>query len=119
GMIGFAFSQTLWLSLLLLVVIGFGTLLQTACSNTLIQTLVADDKRGRVMSLYIVAFLGMSSLGNLFTGSVISIIGSTQEVALSGGFCLLAALLFARKLPQLRQIVRASYPDLVTHDAHP
>lgn len=119
GMIGFSFAHNLWLSALLLVVVGFGTLLQTACSNNVIQTLVEDSKRGRVMSLYVVAFMGMTSIGNLLTGSLISWIGAPKEVALSGMICIMAALLFARKLPELRQIVKATYPDLTHSDLQP
>lgn len=119
GMIGFSLSRVLWLSALLLVMIGFGTILQTACSNTIIQTLVPDDKRGRVMSFYVVAFMGMTSIGNLFTGSLISLIGTSEEVALSGVICIIAAIFFARKLPKLRQIVRAAYPELISHELHP
>lgn len=94
GMIVFSLSQLLWLSTLSLVVIGLGTLLQSASSNTVIQTLVDDDKRGRVMSFYLMAFLGMASFGNLFTGSLCSLIGAPAEVALSGIICILAAILF-------------------------
>ncbi|HEY9642681.1 MAG TPA: MFS transporter [Coleofasciculaceae cyanobacterium] len=108
SMIAFSQSKTLWLSTLLLILIGFGTLLQTAASNTVIQTLVEDDKRGRVMSLYLVAFLGIGSLGNLFTGSLMSLMGAAAEVALSGGICILGAILFAQQLPKLRRLVWAT-----------
>ena len=111
SMIAFSQSKVLWLSTLLLVLIGFGTLLQMASSNTVIQTLVEDDKRGRVMSFYLVAFLGVGSLGNLFTGSLISLMGASAEVALSGGICMVGAMLFAYQLPKLRRIVRATYCD--------
>jgi MFS family permease len=118
GMIAFSFSRTLWFSVLCLVVIGFGNLLQLASSNTLLQSLVEPDKRGRVMSFYLMAFLGMASFGNLFTGSLINLIGIPAEVALSGSICILAALLFAQKIPKLREMVRASHPELITHDLH-
>lgn len=65
GLIGFAFSTQLWLSALMMVLSGMGFLLQFASSNTLVQTLVEDDKRGRVMSLYIMSFFGMVPLGSL------------------------------------------------------
>jgi MFS family permease len=108
SMIAFSLSKLLWLSVLLLGLTGFGTLLQMASSNTVIQTLVEDDKRGRVMSFYLMAFLGVGSFGNLFTGSLIDLIGAPAEVALSGGACILGAVLFAQQLPKLRQVVRAT-----------
>lgn len=111
--IAFAFSNTLWFSVVCLFLIGFGNVLQFASSNTLIQNLVEPDKRGRVMSFYLMAFLGMASFGNLFTGSLIEAIGIPAEVALSGGICILLSVTFARKLPQLRTIVRAAHPELV------
>jgi len=95
-MIVFSFSHLLWLSTLSLVAIGLGTLLQNASSNTVIQTLVDDDKRGRVMSFYLMAFLGMASFGNLFTGSLCNLIGAPAEVALSGIICIMEAILFSR-----------------------
>ena len=101
SMIGFAYSTSLWLSIFLLVLIGLGTLLQTACSNTIVQALVADDKRGRVMSFYMVAFLGMMALGNLATGSLIDLLGTATEVGLSGVVCILASVLFTHQLSKL------------------
>jgi MFS family permease len=118
GMIAFAVSRTVWLSAVLLVVIGFGTLLQSASSNTIIQTLVKDEMRGRVMSIYIMAFLGTASFGNLFKGSLISLVGASITVALNGSICIVGAILFARQLPKLRQIARAAYPELTSHDLH-
>ena len=110
SMIGFAYSNALWFSILMLVLIGLGTLLQSACSNTIVQSMVADDKRGRVMSFYMVAFLGMMALGNLATGSLINLLGISTEVALSGVACILAAVLFAHQLPKLRQQAQVELP---------
>jgi MFS family permease len=112
GMIGFSLSRSLWLSVLLLVVLGFGSLLQSASSNTIIQTLVPDEMRGRVMSIYIMSFLGMISFGNLFQGALVNWIGAPATVALNGVVCLVVAILFARQLPKLRQIVWVSHPEL-------
>jgi hypothetical protein len=78
--------------------------------------LVEPDKRGRVMSFYLMAFLGITSFGSLFTGSLITLIGISPEVALSGGVCLLIAFWFARKIPKLRQIVRVTYPTLIIRE---
>ncbi|MBD2577735.1 MFS transporter [Oscillatoria sp. FACHB-1406] len=110
--IAFAFSKSLWFSAFCLFLIGFGNVLQFASSNTLIQNLVEPDKRGRVMSFYLMAFLGMASFGNLLTGSLIEAIGIPAEVALSGGICILLSVAFSRKLPALRALVRAAHPEL-------
>jgi MFS family permease len=118
GMLILSQSRTVWLSILSLVLIGMGSLLHTASSNTLIQTLAEDDKRGRVMSFYILAFLGILPFGNLFAGSLTSLIGAPETVAISGIGCILAALLFARQIPKLRCIVRRTYPQLEAHSSH-
>lgn len=112
GMIAFALSRSIWLSVLLLGVIGFGSLLQSASSNTIIQTLVPDEMRGRVMSIYIMSFLGMISFGNLFQGTLVSWIGAPTTVIVNGIICVIVALFFARQLPKLRQIVWQSHPEL-------
>ena len=91
-------------------------MLETASSNTIIQTLIEDGKRGRVMSLYLLAFLGMMPFGNLFKGSLISLIGASETVAFSGGVCILGGMLFARQLPKLRQQVLATHPQLISLD---
>lgn len=112
GMIAFAMSRSIWLSAVLLTIIGFGSLLQTASSNTIIQTLVPDEMRGRVMSIYIMSFLGMLSFGNLFQGTLVGWIGAPATVICCGVVCIVMAVFFARQLPRLRQIVWASHPEL-------
>jgi MFS family permease len=116
GMIAFAASRSIWLSVLVLAIIGFGSLLQSASSNTIIQTLVPDEMRGRVMSIYIMSFLGMISFGNLFQGTLVSLIGAPTTVAISGAICTLIAVFYARQLPRLRQMVWASHPELAPPD---
>lgn len=112
GMIAFAVSRSIWLSTLLLAVIGFGSLLQSASSNTIIQTLVPDKIRGRVMSIYIMSFLGMISFGNLFQGMLINFIGAPTTVIINGVICVVIAILYARQLPRLRQMVWKTHPEL-------
>ncbi|HEY9662056.1 MAG TPA: MFS transporter, partial [Allocoleopsis sp.] len=119
GMIAFAGSRSIWLSVLLLAVIGFGSLLQSAASNTIIQTLVPDEMRGRVMSIYIMSFLGMISFGNLFQGTHVSLICAPATVLMNGIICVLVAVLFARQLPKLRRMVWASHPELAPPDLRP
>ena len=84
GLILFGMSQTLWLSLLLMLVCGFGMMQQMAASNTIIQTIVDDSKRGRVMSFYAVAFVGMAPFGSLLAGTLAHAIGAPSTVMLSG-----------------------------------
>jgi MFS family permease len=119
GMIAFAVSRSTWLSALLLAVIGFGSLLQSASSNTIIQTLVPDEMRGRVMSIYIMSFLGMISFGNLFQGALVSFIGAPTTVVVNGIICVVVSVFFARQLPKLRRMVWASHPELAPLDLHP
>ncbi len=112
GLISFALSRVLWVSLVLLAVAGFGMIVQMASSNTVLQTIVDDDKRGRVMSLYAVAFVGMAPFGSLLAGSLASTIGAPRTVALGGVSCLMGALVFAWRLPAFREAVRPIYTRL-------
>jgi MFS family permease len=109
GLIGFSLSRTLWLSIPLLLVTGLGFMVQMAASNTLLQTLVEDDKRGRVMSFYTMAFMGTTPFGSLFAGSLASRIGAPRTLLLGGVGCIAAALWFASLLPRLRELVRPLY----------
>jgi MFS family permease len=109
GMISFSLSHALWLSLSLLLLTGFGMMVHMASSNTLLQTMVDDDKRGRVMSLYTMAFMGMAPFGSLVGGSLAGRIGASNTLIISGAFCILGAFLFLKKLPSLRIMVRPIY----------
>jgi len=109
GLIGFALSQTLWLSLLLMLLTGFGMMVEMAASNTILQTIVDENKRGRVMSFYTMAFMGMAPLGNLFAGGFAQFIGAANTVLVGGVACMLGAIAFAVKLPQLRELIRPIY----------
>jgi MFS family permease len=112
ALIAFSFSRHIYLSMAILCIAGFSVVVQLASSNTILQTIVDDQKRGRVMSLYTVAFLGMAPLGSLMAGSLASRIGTPATVALGGVCCLLGAALFARQLPRIRQIVRPIYTQM-------
>jgi len=96
GVILFALSRVLWVSILLLVVTGFGFLATTASSNTIIQTVVHDDKRGRVMSFYAMAFMGMAPIGSLIAGAIANKLGATDALLIGGFSCLFATFVFYR-----------------------
>jgi len=108
----FPFSRTLWLALPCLVVAGFGFMVQMAASNTIIQTIVDDAKRGRVMSFYMMAFLGTAPFGSLMAGWLSSRIGAPHTLLVGGISCLAGAAWFAFRLPALRTLVRPIYVDL-------
>jgi MFS family permease len=109
GLIAFSFSRVLWLSLLLMVVTGLGFMVQMAASNTVLQTIVEEDKRGRVMSFYTMAFMGAAPFGSLLAGSVANRIGAPSTLLFGGIGCILGALWFATSLPALRRDVRPIY----------
>lgn len=109
GIVIFSLSKVLYLSLLAMAVTGFGMMVQMASCNTVLQTLADDDKRGRVISLYATAFMGMMPFGSLLAGSVAKEIGAPHTLLIGGLFCLLGAFLFARNLPSWRQMVRPVY----------
>ncbi|MBV8887981.1 MAG: MFS transporter [Chroococcidiopsidaceae cyanobacterium CP_BM_RX_35] len=109
GMIVFALSHFLWLSLLMSLFIGLGSILIIASSNTVIQTIVEDDKRGRVMSLFTMSFLGMVPFGNLLAGGLASKIGAPSTLIIGGSFCIIGSLLFRTQLPSIRHLVKPIY----------
>ena len=109
GLIAFSVSPSLWLSYFFVAVAGFGMIVQMASSNTVIQTIVDDNKRGRVMSFYTMSFMGMAPLGSLAAGSLAGTIGAPYTLAMGGALSILGALLFARKLPELGALIRPIY----------
>ena len=109
ALVAFAFSKSLWLSMLILPFIGYGMMQQMAASNTILQTIVEDDKRGRVMAFYSMAFQGMAPFGSLMAGSVAARLGAPITVALSGVACLIGSLWFAKNLPRIREFIRPIY----------
>lgn len=109
GLIAFGLSSVLPLSLFALLFVGFGTIMQIAAGNTVLQTIVEDDKRGRIMSLYTMSFLGMTPIGNLIGGALTNHIGATTTLIIDGIFCILGGIFFMRQLPALRQLIRPIY----------
>jgi MFS family permease len=112
GLIGFGFSRWLPLSLVLMPVIGFGLMQEMACSNTILQTIVDDEKRGRVMAYYSMAFQGMLPFGSLFAGALAARIGAPWTVVVGGAATLAGAGWFALELPEIRRYVRPIYVEL-------
>ena len=112
GLIGFSLSRVLWVSLLMMALVGLGFILQFASSNTFIQTIVEDDKRGRTMSIYTMAFFGMLPLGNLFAGKLASHIGAPNTLTIAGAFCIVGSLIFANQLPGLKRLVMPVYEKI-------
>ena len=109
GMIVLAFSHLLWLSVLALLGTGFAMIAQMAASNTILQTIVEEDKRGRLMSFYTLAFVGTAPLGSLLSGFLASRIGTTATILICGLACIGGSLVFACLLPSLRKAVRPIY----------
>src|ERR1700691_236330 len=112
ALIAFGLSHVLWLSILILPLVGFGLMQQMAPSNTILQTIVDDEKRGRVMSFYAMAFLGMVPFGSLLAGYLAARIGAPRTMMVNGAVCLIGSLWFARRLPAIREIVRPIYVRL-------
>ncbi|PYP93560.1 MAG: MFS transporter [Candidatus Angelobacter sp. Gp1-AA117] len=102
----FSLSRSFWLSMALLVFAGFSVTLEMASSNTLIQSMVPDHLRGRVMSLYSTVFMGMVPLSALVAGSFAHAIGAPATVALAGGISIIGGIVFATRLPVLRPATR-------------
>jgi MFS family permease len=102
ALVVFTFSHLFWVSLVLLAGVGCGWMVLIAASNTALQTLAEDHMRGRVMSLFSMMLVGMAPFGSLLAGWAADQIGAPLVVAIGGGFCAVAGLVFARQLPRLR-----------------
>ncbi len=109
SLIAFGLSKVLWLSLCILPFTGFGMMRHMAASNTIVQTLADERKRGRVMAFYSMAFVGMAPFGSLLAGALAARIGVSHTLTLSGIACLIGALFFALLLPRIRESARPVY----------
>ena len=109
SLIAFAFMPVVWGALPLLIVVGFGMMVLMAGCNTVIQSVVDDDKRGRVMSLYAMMFLGTAPFGSLLAGGLADLIGAPFALLFSAGACILTSAVFAKQLPALRDSVLSVY----------
>jgi MFS family permease len=112
GLIGFGLSRIFPLSMFLMLFVGFGMMQGMAASNTVIQTLVPEDKRGRVMSYYTMAFVGMAPWGSLLAGSLAHHFGAPRAVMISGAFCVAGAAWFTTQLKAVRKDIRPIYVEM-------
>jgi MFS family permease len=112
ALILFGLSHTLWLSLLLMAFVGFGMIQGASVSNTMIQSLVPEDKRARVMSYYSTAFFGAAPFGSLLAGALGHRIGAPHTVIVTGAFCVAGSLWFTLELPKVRAVMRPIYQEM-------
>ncbi len=112
GLIAFGLSRSFWLSMAMMLLTGFGMMQGLTASNTIIQTLVDEKMRGRVMSYYTMAFVGMAPFGSLLAGTLAHIIGAPRTVVVSGAACILGAAWFWLQLPAVRREMRPVYERL-------
>lgn len=112
GLAAFAFSSTLWAALPALYLVGLGLLLTAASTNTVLQTIVPDELRGRVAAFYVASFLGMSPIGALAAGAVAERIGPPATLAACGIAALIAAAMYYSRLPAIRRAIRPLYDQL-------
>ncbi|HUW93157.1 MAG TPA: MFS transporter [Bacteroidales bacterium] len=109
GLIVLSFSKLFSLSMVLMVFIGLGAMMHAAASNTIIQTITEDDKRGRVMSFYTMAIMGTAPFGSLLAGWIAKVAGTPATIFIGGLACLAGAIAFYKKLPELKKNVRPVY----------
>ena len=112
GLILFGMSHSLPLSLVLMLVVGYGMMTGLAASNTIVQTLVPEDKRGRVMSYYTMAFVGMAPFGSLLAGGLAHWLGAPRTVMLTGACCVAGAVWYTTELPKIRKVMRPIYQEM-------
>jgi MFS family permease len=112
GLVLFGTSHTLWFSLVMMAVVGFGIMQTLAVANTIIQTLVTEDKRGRVMSYYTMALVGTAPFGSLLVGALANHIGAPLTLVVAGLLCLVASIWFTAELPKVRALMRPIYREM-------
>ena len=112
GLVSFSLSSSFPLSIILMIITGVGMMMQTACSNTILQTISDNDKRGRVMSFYTMAFMGTAPIGSFLAGSIASMIGAPATLLIGGIACVIGAAIFAQKLPLFIKLVQPIYIQL-------
>jgi MFS family permease len=106
SLILFSFSKSFWLSVVLLIPVGYAVMLEMSGSNTLIQSMVPDELRGRAMAMYTMMFMGMAPIGSLLSGALAGAIGAPFTVALGGLGAIIGGIAFVRRWPALRSQAR-------------
>ena len=112
SLILFGHSRNFWWSMALMFGAGYGMMQQIVGSNTILQTIVADDKRGRVMSFYALSVFGFLPIGSLFAGSIAARIGAPDTLMMGGALCVLASVWFFGRLPAIRRVLRPVYIEM-------
>ena len=112
ALILFGLSHAMWLAVVMMVFVGFGLMQGASVSNTIIQSLVPEDKRARVMSYYTMAFFGAAPFGSLLAGALAQRIGAPHTVILTGACCVAGSLWFSLELPKIRAIMRPIYHEM-------
>jgi MFS family permease len=112
GLILFGLSRVFWVSMALMLLTGFGMMQGMAASNTIIQTVVPEDRRGRVMSYYTMAFVGMTPFGSLLAGSLAHWLDAPRTVMITGSVVLLGAIWFSTQLKTIRRLIRPIYEEM-------
>ena len=107
SLIVFGLSRNFWLSVVLLIPVGYGMMLETTSSNTLIQAMVPDELRGRVLAVYTMMFMGMAPLGSLFAGAVADRLGAPRTIAVGGVAAMIAGTVFLTRMKEFRSGARA------------
>lgn len=105
GLVMFSFSRVFLFSLILMILSGLGMMLQLASSNTLLQNIVEDNMRGRVMSFFTMAIMGIAPFGSFLAGSVAKSIGAQNTLFIGGMLCIVCACIFATKIPEITRSV--------------
>jgi MFS family permease len=108
----FGLSRSFWWSMVLMFAAGYGMMQQIVGSNTILQTIVADDKRGRVMSFYSLAVFGFVPIGSLLAGTIAARVGAPVTLMIGGALCVLAGIWFFGRLPAIRQVLRPKYVEM-------
>ena len=111
-LIALSFTSSIWLSMALMPLAGFGMMVHMASSNTILQTVTDDDKRGRVIGIFVTSMTGMAPFGSLIAGALASRLGIPWEIRLGGIVCLAGSMLFASKLDDIRKLIHPIYTEL-------
>jgi len=117
GLVAFGFSHVLWLSLLLLVFVGFGMMQTASASNMILQSLVTEDKRARVMSYYTMAFFGSVPIGSLLSGATAHVIGAQRTVMITGTCCVLGSLWYLTRLSKMKAALQVKVDEEVLQES--